>query len=158
MLTPEHLAILQHTNCFYSLRNEKFTDERNMPASSGFSSIVTALRTHFGGGDSARQVGSNLTAPYAQRTETMRAFLERIKKEFSKDLNTEWDTWPRQQRRNQVRRFLMGLVKEDYDHPSTPKDVHSLAEKGWPELVLIDIDCIIGPRARRLLRPQQQVN
>ena len=122
LLTPEHLAILQHTNCFYSLRNEKFTDERNMPASSGFSSIVTALRTHFGGGDSARQVGSNLTAPYAQRTETMRAFLERIKKEFSKDLNTEWDTWPRQQRRNQVRRFLMGLVKEDYDHSSTPKD------------------------------------
>ena len=122
LLTPEHLVILQHTNCFYSLRNEKFTDERNMPASSGFSSIVTALRTHFGGGDSARQVGSNLTTPYAQRTETMRAFLERIKKEFSKDLNTEWDTWPRQQRRNQVRRFLMGLVKEDYDHSSTPKD------------------------------------
>ena len=62
----------------------------------------------------------------------MRAFVERIKREFSKDLNTDWDTWPRQQRRNLVRRFLMGLVREDYNHTSTPKDVDALAEKGWP--------------------------
>merc|ERR1712219_73547 len=39
-------------------------------------------------------------------------------------------------------------------------DVHTLAERGWPELVLIfmDIDRIIGPRARRFTRtPQQEV-
>ena len=46
----------------------------------------------------------------------------------------------------------MGLVKEDYNHSSTPKDVHSLAEKSWPDLMLafIEVDRIIGPRARRL--------
>ena len=101
-------------------------------------------------------MGSNLTTPYTQRVnETMRAFLERIKREFSKDLNAEWDTWPRQQRRNLVRRFLMGLVREDYKHTSTPKDVDALAEKGWPELVLIfiDVDRVIGPWARRFIRP-----
>ena len=61
MLNNEHLEVLRHTNCYYSLLNEKFKNERNMPASSGLSSIVTALRTHFGGGESDRQVGSHLT-------------------------------------------------------------------------------------------------
>ena len=42
----------------------------------------------------------------------------------------------------------------------TPKDVHSLAEKSWPDLMyaFIKVDRIIGPRARRLHRPKQQVS
>ena len=64
-----------------------------MPSSSSFSSIVTALRTHFGGSDSARPVGSYLACEYEQFTnETMHLFLELIKRNFAKDLNTEWDT------------------------------------------------------------------
>ena len=93
MLTAKHRAILQHTNCFHSLRKEKFKDEHNMPSSSGFSSIVTALRTHFSGSDSAQPVGSYLACEYEQFTnETMHAFLELNKRNFAKDLNTEWDT------------------------------------------------------------------
>merc|ERR1711951_14163 len=161
ILHDQHLAVLRHTNCYYSLLAEKFEGENNLPDSSGMSSIATALRTHFGGGESNRQVGSYLTDKYEQReNETMRAFLERIKRSFSKDLNPDWDSWPRQQRRNLVRRFLAGLVKDDYEHTSTPKDVQALAERGWPEMVLIfmDIDCIIGPRGRRFTRtPQQEV-
>merc|ERR1711917_97918 len=144
------------TNCYTSPSFEKFEDEDNLPDSSGMSSIATALRTHFGGGDADRQVGSYLTQQYAQRdNKPMRAFLERIKRDFSKDLNTDWDSWPRQQQRNLVRRFLAGLVEEDYKHTSTPKDVH--AERGWPELVLLfmDIDRIIGPRGRRFTRTPQ---
>merc|ERR1711917_163027 len=161
LLHDEHLAVLRHTNCYVSLLAEKFEDEDNLPDSSGMSSIATALRTHFGGGDADRRVGSYLTQEYRQMdNEPMRAFLERIKRDFSKDLNTDWDSWPRQQRRNLIRRFLAGLVEEDYKHTSTPKDVHALAEKGWPELVLLfmDIDRIIGPRGRRFTRvPQQEV-
>ena len=80
MLTPEHRAVLQHTNCFLALKKEEFKDEHNMPPTSRFSSIVTALRTHFGGDDAIRLVGSNLACDYWQHPkETMRAFLERIR-------------------------------------------------------------------------------
>ena len=128
MLTADHRAVLQHTNCFLALKKERFEDKNNMLSTSGFSSIVTALNTHFGGHDSARQVGSNLACNYEQLPkETLRAFLERIKRHFIKDLNTEWDTWPRAQRRILVSRFLKGMVKEDYDHTSTPKDRDALA-------------------------------
>ena len=161
LLHDEHLAVLKHTNCYASLIAERFENEDKLPDSSGMSSIASALRTHFGGGDSDRRIGSYLTKNYTQRiNEPMRAFLERVKRDFSKDLNTEWDTWPRQQRLNLIRRFLAGLIEEDYKHTSTPKDVHALAEKGWPELVLLfmDIDRIIGPRGRRFTRaPQQEV-
>ena len=56
--------------------------------------------------------------------------------------------------------FLMGMVKEDYNHTSTPKDQDALAEKSWPALMLtfIEVDRIIGPRARRLQRPKKQVS
>merc|ERR1711923_579963 len=67
MLHYQHLAVLRHTNCYYSLLAEKFEDENNLPDSSGMSSIATALRTHFGGGESDRQVGSYLTHKYEQR-------------------------------------------------------------------------------------------
>ena len=42
------------------------------------------------------------------------------------------------------------MVKEDYDHTSTPKDWDALAEKSWPALMLkiIEVDRVIGPRAR----------
>ena len=121
ILTPDHRAVLQHTNCFLALKKEKF-----------------------GGDDSIRPVGSNLACDYYQHPkETMRAFLERIKRCFITDLNSEWDTWPRAQRRNLITRFLRGLVKEDYDHTSTPKDRDALAEKSWPTLMLK----IIGPRS-----------
>ena len=56
MLTPEHRSVLQHTNCFLALKKEKFANKHNMPATSGFSSIVTALHTHFSGNDSVRPV------------------------------------------------------------------------------------------------------
>ena len=154
MLTPEHRSVLQHTNCFLALKKEKFTDEHNMPATSGFSSIVPALRTHFGGNDSIRPVGSNLASDYFQHPkETLRAFLERIKRCFIQDLNTEWYAWPRAQRRNLITRFLRGMVKEDFDHTSTPKDRDALAEKSWPALMLIfiEVDRVIGPRARRFV-------
>merc|ERR1712155_93910 len=141
---------------------EKFEDEDNLPDSSGMSSIVTTLRTHFGGSEADREVGSYLTMGYKQRdNEPMRAFLERIKRSFSKDLNPDGDSWPRQQQRNLIRRFLAGLVKDDYEHTSTPKDVHVMAAKSWPELIRIfmDIDRIIGPRGRRFNRvPQQEVH
>ena len=90
----------------------------------------------------------------------MRAFLERIKRCFSTDLNSDWDSWPRSQRKNLVTRFLRGLTKEDYDHTSTPKDRDTLAAKSWDALVLevVKVDRIIGPRARRFTRLQQQVN
>ena len=52
MLHDQHLEVLRHTNCYFSLLAEDFKDERNMPDSSGLSSIVTTLRTHFGGGES----------------------------------------------------------------------------------------------------------
>ena len=50
MLHDQHLAVLRHTNCYFSLLAEDFKDESNMPDSSGLSSIVTALRTHFAAG------------------------------------------------------------------------------------------------------------
>ena len=106
-------------------------------------------------------MGTNLAEDYEQLPkETLRAFLERIKHHFIQDLNTEWDTWPQAQRRNLVSRFLKGMVKEDFDHASTPKDRDALAEKSWPALLLtfIEVDRIIGPRARRLHRPKQQVS
>ena len=90
MLTPEHRSVLQHTNCFLALKKEKFANKHNMPATSGFSSIVTALHTHFSGNDSVRPVGSNLACDYFQHPkETLRAFLEQIKRCFIQDLNTE---------------------------------------------------------------------
>ena len=153
MLTPDHRAVLQHTNCFLALKREKFTDEHNMPPTSG--GIVTALRTHFGEDDSVRPVGSNLACDYFQHPkETMQAFLERIKRCFIQDLNTEWDTWPRAQRRNLITRFLRGLVKEDYDHTSTPKDRFALTEKSWPALMLQIIE-VARARYRCPPRPQQ---
>ena len=56
MLTPNHRAVLRHTNCYLALKKEEFKDEHNMPPGSGFWSIVTALRTHFGAEDAIRPV------------------------------------------------------------------------------------------------------
>ena len=99
-------------------------------------------------------MGSNLASDYFQHPkETLRAFLERIKRCFIQDLNMEWYTWPRAQRRNLITRFLRGVGKEDFDHTSTPKDRDALAEKSWPALMLIfiEVDRVIGPRACRFV-------
>ena len=122
MLHPDQRAVLRHTTCYMSLQQEKFEDEQNMPPGTGFSSIVTALRTNFGADDVIRPIGKNLTEDYRQHhRETMRAFLERIKRCFSTDLNSDWDSWPRSQRKNLITRFLRGLTKEDYEHTSPPR-------------------------------------
>ena len=51
-----------------------------------------------------------------QRCKTLRAFVMRAKQHFSWDLGTEWDSWPRVQRRNLIRRILKGMTHLDYKH------------------------------------------
>ena len=66
-----------------------------------------------------------MNANYIQHPkETLLAFLGRIKHWFIRDLNTEWETWPRKQRRNLVSKFLLGLV--DYNHSNLPEDCDKL--------------------------------
>ena len=73
--------------------------------------------------------------------------MERVKRHFSQDLNTEWESWPWTQRRNMIDSFLKGMTQADYNHTTTPKDVDHLAEKSWPELLrtFIEVDHVIGP-------------
>ena len=67
-----------------------FEDEKPT-GTSGFSGIVAAIRTHFGSPETEGEVGANLTANYQQQPkETLRAFMERIKRHFTQGLNTEW--------------------------------------------------------------------
>ena len=157
LLTDEHRGVLRHASCYHALCNESFTDETKMTPTGGF----TALRTHFGGPETVHEVGANLAANYQQRpNETLRALLERVKRHFSKDLNPEWDSWPRAQRRNLVTRFLRGMTRADYNHTSTPKDLDDLAARNWPDLVrtFVEMDHVIGPRARHIDRTRREVD
>ena len=86
-------------------------------------------------------------ADYEQHPkETLRALLERIKRWFIKDLNTEWETWPQKQRQNLVSQFLLGLVDDDYNHSALPKDCDTLAAHSWKDLVLKFIEPHPGRR------------
>ena len=93
---------------------------------------------------------------YQQPKETLRAFLDSIKRWFIRDLNTEWGTWLQKQRRNLVSKFLMDLVKEDYNHSQMPKDCDKLAALSWKALVLkfVEVDRIIRPRGHRSAKPR----
>ena len=84
--------------------------------------------------------------------------MERVKRHFSQDLNTEWESWPWTQRRNMIDSFLKGMTQADYNHTTTPKDVDHLAEKSWPELLrtFIEVDRVIGPRSRRFKHPSEE--
>ena len=108
MLTDEHRAVLRFTSCYYALSNESFANEDEIQAPSGFSGLVTAIRAHFGGPDDDREAGANLTRNYRQKPmETLRAFVMRVKRYFSRDLGPEWDAWPHVQRRNLINRVLI---------------------------------------------------
>ena len=61
--------------------------------------------------------------------------MERIKLHFVRDLGSGWDNWPRAQRRNFAKRFLLGMVQDDFYHPKNPQDAGYLADLSWSALL-----------------------
>ena len=136
LLLEEHQVALQHTPCIQAMLHEQFEEELGQSPTRGFSGMIASLKAMFSGATTKDPIGSRLTAEYRQGSgETLRAFVERIQLHFSRDLGVGWDQWPHSQRRNLAKRFLTGMIQEDYYHPETPQDVGYLAELNWPELL-----------------------
>ena len=91
--------------------------------------------------------------------EPNKAFAERIRLHFARDLGPDWQHWPSQQRRSLIKKFLVGLTNADYQDQRLNKNEDQLQAMTWVDFTnhLAWLDTQIGPRADRICRSGQTV-